>query len=69
MYNILHTAGTPGTADAFRPRGTRLLGLRPHRRRRGRLPRVETVEPVERGGLVALGEGRVVEDRLDEVLS
>lgn len=69
MYNILHTASSPGTADAFRPGRKRLLGLRPHRRRGGRLPQVEPVEPVERGGLVALGEGGVVEDRLDEVLN
>jgi hypothetical protein len=67
MYNVLHSASSPGPSDAFRarpgPRRQRLL----LRRRRG-LPRVELVEPGEGGRLEALCEGRVVQDGLDEVL-
>jgi hypothetical protein len=67
MYNIHHTASTPGAADAFRP-PSRRRGPRALRRRRARLTRAEAVEPVEGGRLVALGERRAVDDRLDEVL-
>ena len=68
MYNIFHSVGSPGASDAFRPREGRLLRGRAHRRRSGRLPEVEAVEPVEGRGRVALGEGRVIGDRFDEVL-
>jgi hypothetical protein len=60
MYNIHHTASTPGAADAFRPRSGRGR-RRALRRRRGRLSRVEAVEQVEGSRLVALREGRVDE--------
>ena len=53
MYNIHHTASTPGAADAFRPSSGR-RGPRALRRRRGRPPRVEAVEPVKGGRLEAL---------------
>jgi hypothetical protein len=66
MYNVLHTASSPGASDAFRARaGRRRERLR--LRRRG-LPRVEPVEPVEGGYRVALREERGGEDRFDEVL-
>ena len=65
MYNIHHTASTPGAADAFRPRGGR-RSARALRRRRGR-PRLEAAEPAEDGRLVALRRSRV-DDRLDEAL-
>lgn len=50
MYNIFHTASTPGPADAFRPRTARRL----FRRRRRALadggePRAEPARPAERG--------------------
>jgi hypothetical protein len=65
MYNVLHNASAPGTSDAFRARpGRRRERLRLRRGRR----RVEPVEPVEGGRLVAVCEARVVEDRLDDVL-
>ena len=65
MYNVLHTASSPGTSDAFRAGpGRRRVRLR---HRRDRL-QVEPAGPVEDGRLVALCEARVVEDRLDDVL-
>ena len=50
MYNILHTASTPGPADAFRPR----TGRRLFRRKRAALPdggqpRVERGTPAGHG--------------------
>ena len=64
MYNVLHTASSPGTSDAFRARPGRRARLR---RRRG-LSRAEPAEPVDGGRLVALCEARAVEERLDDVL-
>lgn len=68
MYNIFHSVGSPGASDAFRPREGRLLAGRAHRRRSGRLPGVEAVEPAAGRRRVALGERRVAEDPLGEVL-
>lgn len=68
MYNIIHSANSAGASDAFRPRAGGLLRGRARRRRRSRLTGAEAGGLVEGRRLVALGERRVADDRLDEVL-
>jgi hypothetical protein len=68
MYNVLHSASSPGASDAFRARPGRGRARLRHRRGRRRVEPVEPVEPVEGGRLVALCEAQVVDDRLDDVL-
>lgn len=68
MYNIIHSANSAGPSDAFRPREGRLPRWRGRRRRSGGLTGVEAGGLVEGRRLVALGERRVADDRLDEVL-
>lgn len=61
MYNIIHSVTSPGASDAFRPRGGQRLRGRARRRRSGRPPVVEAVEPVEGRRLVAVSERRAVQ--------
>jgi hypothetical protein len=50
VYNIFHTASTPGPADAFRPRTARRLFRRRLRAlAEGGEPRPEPARPAERG--------------------
>jgi hypothetical protein len=68
VYDIFHTASSPGASDAFRARP----GIGRERRsgllRGGRPRRAGPAEPVEGGRLVAVSEPRLAEDRLDEAL-
>ncbi len=48
MYNIFHTASTPGPADAFRPRAARRLFRRRRALPEGERPRTEPAPPAAR---------------------